>query len=91
VTDLNKLRKAAVGRLTPPDDWMQPHLGCIVLKRMYSSGKPPEEANAFDTFLKALESNKATPPQILAEDRARAERIRRGRPALPRPPVEGRP
>jgi eukaryotic-like serine/threonine-protein kinase len=91
VTDLNKLRKAAVGRLTPPDDWMQPHLGCIVLERMYSSGKPPDEANAFDTFLKALESNKATPPQILAEDRARAERIRRGLPALPRSPVEGRP
>jgi len=92
VTDLNKLRKAAVGRLTLPHDWMQPHLGCIVVERMYSSGKPPEDVDAFEFFLKALESNKATPPHILAEDRAADERIRRSRPApAPRPAVEGRP
>jgi hypothetical protein len=62
------------------------------LERMYSLGKPPDDVNALENVLKTLESTKTAPPRIVAEDRARAERVRRGIAASPREsPVERRP
>ncbi len=58
VTSLNRLRRAAAQKLLPAEDWMEPHLACIVVERMYSMGKPPEDANALESLLKNLESKK---------------------------------
>ena len=91
MTALNRLRKAT-GSAIRKDDWMGAHLSCLLLECLYRVGKPPETQDAFQILIKVLESNSSTPPRILAEDRARADRPKGARPA-PRAeaPVEGQP